>query len=225
MNAIKKKILVVDDDPVQRQLYAYALEDEFALVTAVDGQDGVEQFLATRPDMVFLDLHMPRLDGIGALAQIRQHDSQVPVYIVTQYSPQYMTRLNQVRESGLAFELAAKPLSISQIELIARAKTGSQIMMAIELYTSGRSSDMERLEVNLASVLQMQIGANFSLSTTDVLKNPEKAAQDDVFATPMLLRRSPLPIIKIMGRFDQLSKAVSILRDWNNQQEGAIFIL
>ncbi len=66
-------VLIVDDDPFIRKLIATTLEDVagFDLVEAQDGQAAVEQAAGRTPAIVFLDVNMPRLDGMAAAAQLR----------------------------------------------------------------------------------------------------------------------------------------------------------
>ena len=68
-----KKVLIVDDDPFIRKLIATTLEDVagFELLQASDGQEAIEVAEREQPEIVFLDVDMPRLDGIEACAQIR----------------------------------------------------------------------------------------------------------------------------------------------------------
>jgi two-component system chemotaxis response regulator CheY len=69
-----RKVLIVDDDPFIRKLIATTLEDVagFELLQASDGQEAVDMAALEEPAIVFLDVDMPRLDGISACAQIRQ---------------------------------------------------------------------------------------------------------------------------------------------------------
>ena len=66
-------VLVVDDDPFIRKLIATTLEDvaEFDLHEAGDGVEALELARAITPRLVFLDVDMPRLDGISACRQLR----------------------------------------------------------------------------------------------------------------------------------------------------------
>lgn len=68
-----KRILVVDDDPLIRRLIATTLEDVsgFDVVVAEDGQAAVELAADVHPQIVFLDIDMPRMDGITACARLR----------------------------------------------------------------------------------------------------------------------------------------------------------
>lgn len=117
----KKHILVVDDDEALRDAYNFALTEEYAVQTAEDGQDGVSKFKASRPDMVFLDLRMPRMDGIAALREMRRLSAKLPIYIVTAFAREYLEELDGARREGLEFEIASKPLSSQQILAIAHA--------------------------------------------------------------------------------------------------------
>ena len=117
----KKKILVVDDDEALRDAYQFALADDYEVVLAVDGVDGVAKFDSGNPDMIFLDLRMPRLDGIGVLKHIRNANLRVPIYIVTAFAKEYMDELAKARDAGLVFEVASKPLNATQILSIARS--------------------------------------------------------------------------------------------------------
>jgi CheY-like chemotaxis protein len=66
------RVLVVDDDDVIRQLITVNLELEgFDVVTAVDGQDALDKVKQAQPQVVTLDVMMPRLDGWEAAARLR----------------------------------------------------------------------------------------------------------------------------------------------------------
>jgi two-component system chemotaxis response regulator CheY len=72
--AERRAVLVVDDDPFIRKLIATTLEDvaEFDLHEAGDGIEALEVARRQRPSLVFLDVNMPRLDGIDACRQLRE---------------------------------------------------------------------------------------------------------------------------------------------------------
>lgn len=78
------RILIVDDDPFIRRLIATTLEDVagFELAEAADGQDAVEAAAVDPPAIVFLDIEMPRMDGLQACAQLRAQDGTANATIV-----------------------------------------------------------------------------------------------------------------------------------------------
>jgi CheY-like chemotaxis protein len=70
---MSRGVLVVDDDPFIRKLVATTLEDvsEFQLHEAADGLEALEVAVREQPAIVFLDVDMPRMDGIDACRRIR----------------------------------------------------------------------------------------------------------------------------------------------------------
>ena len=82
-NGTKPRILIVEDDSSLRDLFGEALEgDGYKIYTASDGLQGVEKFEDVNPDLIILDLLMPRMDGWEALERVRKV-SDCPVIIVT----------------------------------------------------------------------------------------------------------------------------------------------
>lgn len=80
------RVLVIDDSEVIRQLITMNLEFEgFEVVTAVDGQDALDKILEVRPDVVTIDVKMPRLDGLATVARLRAdpRTAGVKIAIVT----------------------------------------------------------------------------------------------------------------------------------------------
>ena len=72
MSSSLGRVLVVDDDDVIRQLITVNLELEgFEVATAVDGQDCLDKVKAVAPDVITLDIMMPRLDGWEAASRLR----------------------------------------------------------------------------------------------------------------------------------------------------------
>jgi two-component system alkaline phosphatase synthesis response regulator PhoP len=66
------RVLIVDDDPAIRRVVSALLDlDEYGLLEAADGQAALEVVRDERPDLVILDLTMPRLDGLGTCQALR----------------------------------------------------------------------------------------------------------------------------------------------------------
>jgi CheY-like chemotaxis protein len=77
------RVLVVDDDEVIRQLIAVNLQLEgFDVVTAVDGQDCLEKVCSVRPDVITLDVMMPRLDGWVTAVKLRDDPATRDIRVV-----------------------------------------------------------------------------------------------------------------------------------------------
>lgn len=80
------KILIIEDDKFLRDLMTQKLaKDGFTVMTAVDGDEGLKAVMADTPDIVVLDLILPKVDGFGVLEQMKKNDklSQVPVLVLS----------------------------------------------------------------------------------------------------------------------------------------------
>jgi EAL domain-containing protein (putative c-di-GMP-specific phosphodiesterase class I) len=80
-----KKILLVDDSQTVLLMHKMILGKHWDIVTARDGQEGVEKALSERPDLILMDVVMPKLTGFEAVQQLRQHDAtrETPIIMVT----------------------------------------------------------------------------------------------------------------------------------------------
>ena len=77
------RVLVVDDDDVIRQLITVNLELEgFDVATAIDGQDCLDRVKDVRPDVITLDIMMPRLDGWEAASRLRADPATAGIKVV-----------------------------------------------------------------------------------------------------------------------------------------------
>jgi signal transduction histidine kinase/CheY-like chemotaxis protein len=80
------RLLVVDDDPGVVDIVRQLLEDEpYEIRSASDGQEALQALARERPDIILLDLLMPRLDGFGVIEQLEQEPlySDIPVIVLT----------------------------------------------------------------------------------------------------------------------------------------------
>ncbi len=83
-----KRILVVEDEPELQEALSEAMTiaGGFEVITASDGEEAIEKALAEKPDMVFLDIRIPKMDGSQVLEKIREDEpwgKNVPVSILT----------------------------------------------------------------------------------------------------------------------------------------------
>ena len=77
-------ILVVDDDKHTRKLLRAVLENaHYTVTTATNGEEALEALDKEHIDLVVLDIMMPKMDGLTVLRQIRSHQNQIPVLLLT----------------------------------------------------------------------------------------------------------------------------------------------
>ncbi len=112
-----KKILIVDDEkPIVEILKINLMKDGYTVFEAYDGEEAVNKAMATEPDLILLDVMLPKLDGFSVLKKIREKSS-VPILMLTAREEEF--------DKVLGLELGAddyitKPFSIR--ELMARVK-------------------------------------------------------------------------------------------------------
>lgn len=84
-----QKILIIEDEPEVLQLYSDILkQEEFEVITARNGQEGLETAVRVKPDLILLDILMPVMDGIDMLKKMKIDDAikNIPVIVLTNYS-------------------------------------------------------------------------------------------------------------------------------------------
>jgi len=107
-----RKVLVVDDEASIRSSLSLLLKSNFQVCTASDGQEALEVFDSESPDIVLLDLMMPRLDGIETLKQLREKNHSLPVIM--------LSAANTVKSAVEAMKLGAldylnKPFDVEEL--------------------------------------------------------------------------------------------------------------
>lgn len=108
------KIVIVDDDRVMRAVLGTLIKNEgYDLAgEAGDGREAVKQYLLLQPDIIFMDVEMPVVDGIAALKAIRAYGTTCQVVIVSATATQSIVSL--AIENGAAGFLV-KPISAKKI--------------------------------------------------------------------------------------------------------------
>lgn len=87
---ISKKILIVEDDEaILKSLVFQFKKNDFSVVAAKDGEEGLRLAKLEQPDVILLDIMMPKMDGMAMLKELRQTDEygqQVPIILLTNLS-------------------------------------------------------------------------------------------------------------------------------------------
>lgn len=110
-----KTILVVDDAAFMRMMIRDILAREgYVIQEAVNGRDAVEKYRECRPDLVTLDITMPEMDGLEALAAIREMDPEARVLMVSAMGQQKM--IVDALELGAA-DFLVKPFQPTKVLL------------------------------------------------------------------------------------------------------------
>ena len=105
------KILLADDDPDVIEVISMLLEDEgYEIIAAKDGSEALEKIRSRDPDLVILDLLMPRVDGFAVFNSLREPEyaswSQIPVIVLTSVREEVSRRRYEL-ETGRSMDYAA----------------------------------------------------------------------------------------------------------------------
>ena len=155
------RVLVVDDNEANRKLLTDKLKNEyFHVITAVDGEDAIERALAEEPDVILMDVMMPKLNGVEACRRLKNdpRTEHIPIVLVTALNE----RDDRLRGLGAgADDILTKPVNdlhlLSRVraltkykmvadELRKREASGKRIGV-IDVVTSGRASEPARILV------------------------------------------------------------------------------
>lgn len=122
----RPRILITDDDPVIIELLQVNLEFEgYDVLTAADGQEAVERAVQEQPDLVILDIMMPRMDGWTAREALMgdPRTARIPVIFLSARAQQ--ADLRKGYESGVAAYVTKPFEPVELLDLIAQILGGS----------------------------------------------------------------------------------------------------
>lgn len=110
------KIAIIEDDPTINQMYRMKFEATgFDVQLASDGEHGVDLVKAFVPDLILLDLQMPKKNGYETLKEIRSHSwgTSIPVIILTNLGEEEAPK--ELRELGIESYIVKADLTPSQV--------------------------------------------------------------------------------------------------------------
>jgi len=144
-------ILVIDDDLGVRESLKMILKDKYYVSTTSNIDEAFNSINTVEPEMIFLDIKMPKANGLDFLKQMRSANSTIPIIMITAY-PSTQTTIAALRNG--AFDYIIKPFQPSEILDVAEKA----------LHHRNELSEKDRLVDNL----RMAVQQNF-FSTTEAL--------------------------------------------------------
>jgi DNA-binding NtrC family response regulator len=108
-----KRILIVDDEPLITEVLGEHFKVDYEVETALNGTDALTAILRTRPDIVLLDINMPRMNGVEVLRDIKQIDETIAVIMVT--ANEQISLAAEALKSG-AFGYVPKPFDFRYLD-------------------------------------------------------------------------------------------------------------
>jgi putative two-component system response regulator len=241
-------ILVVDDDPAERSLLRRALElDGHRVLEAADGQEALDAAACRRPDLVLLDLEMPRLDGYAVCRRLRDDPETrlLPILVVTALGnlPEKLRALRcgvneviqkpvrvaelRVRVAGL-LEHRRHVLELERASLVVEA-----IARAVErrdAYTAAHSGRVGAYALRLGRAFGMseedldtlRLGASLhdvgKIGVPDaVLLKPGRLTEEEF----RVIRAHPLIGAELCAPMRSLARAIPLVRHHHERLDGS----
>jgi DNA-binding response OmpR family regulator len=123
VHASEKRVLVVDDEPDIRIFVSACLSEAgFQVEDAIDGLDALNKIMANKPDLITLDLMMPRKSGVALLRNLKKSEewNDIPIIIITahasdSFGSKYMRELNALEERLKPQHIMEKPIIPSKL--------------------------------------------------------------------------------------------------------------
>jgi putative two-component system response regulator len=241
------KILLIEDDPqAVGILEPILIAKGFSVAVARDGIEGLEKVKIVSPDILLLDIHMPRLDGIAVCRQVKSHPAtrMIPVIMLTANSD--LEKKLSAIEAG-ADDFVNKPYN--SLELVTRLKSLLRVkylneqldnaedvlfsmaraIEAKDAYTQGHVERVSRLAVRLGAHLGFSEDEKDSLRKGGVLHDIGKIGVPDKIlnkAGPLtteerhIIRMHPVQGAKIVEKLKTVRGAIPVIRHHHERMDG-----
>jgi len=182
----RPRLLLVDDEPTNLQVLRHMLQDDYRLLFATDGDRALQIARQQLPDLVLLDVMMPRLDGHAVCGALKEDPATAGIPVI------FVTALTESRDEARGFEVGAvdyitKPVSAPVVR--ARVRTHLSLVRTEELRATrlqivqrlGRAAEYKDNETGM-HVIRM---SHFAQVLALALGYPPAWAEDVLNAAPM----------------------------------------
>ncbi|WP_027388876.1 response regulator transcription factor [Chrysiogenes arsenatis] len=200
-------VLYADDDTVLLEALSSVLTGHFrSVITATNGQETLEKYQKRKPDVVMLDIRMPKKDGLSVAQEIREHSSDTPIIILSSFCERE-DLLKSVKLNLIDFLI--KPVELttlrSTLELCAtrisnNAHTGLRLTDTVLYFPQGATLDTPEGHISLTRnekvFLDLLLQSRGKLVSIDTI---EEVVFDDNMSLPAL-RNLVLRLRKKIGK-------------------------
>jgi len=168
------RILVVDDHPVVRQGTAVLIgsqSDMVLVAEASNGREAIQQFRKHRPDITLMDLQMPEMNGLDALAAIRGEFADAKIIVLTTYTGD--VQILRALKSGAQGYLLKNTFHKELVDAIRAVHSGKKTLSAEASYELAEHSTDDALTPAEISVLKLIAAGNANKQIADQLSITE----------------------------------------------------
>jgi DNA-binding NtrC family response regulator len=119
----RRRVLVVDDEQGIIDVFLEYLAVNYDVTSALNGKRAIELFRASRPDLMFLDIAMPGINGLDVLKAVKELDPAIPVIMITASTDTALT--GEAIKQG-AFSYLPKPFDVRYLDHLVAAALSSR---------------------------------------------------------------------------------------------------
>ncbi|OQY21995.1 MAG: hypothetical protein B6I34_06620 [Anaerolineaceae bacterium 4572_32.1] len=178
-----ERILVIDDSTdIRRFLRQSVLEPAgYMVLTAPDGQTGLERALAERPDLIMLDVNMPRMTGLEVLEVLQKENLGIPVILMTFYGSESVAV--QAFRLGVK-DYIGKPFTVEEaLQAVERALSESRLQREKELLLRRLETANKHLEQRITELTTLYAVGRSVTSLLDLDKLLNRLVEAAVYIT------------------------------------------
>ncbi len=166
----RPRILIVDDEPGPRESIRVSLEGPYECHTVDDGFKGLDELDSFHPDLVILDIKMPKIDGIETLRRVRDKDPDVEVMLLTAYGS-LETAQKAIRYG--VFDYIEKPFDLHELRAtVARGLKRRQERKQLATRHDDMEQMLDRIKSDLANFDRLARIGQLSAGIVHEMKNP-----------------------------------------------------
>jgi DNA-binding NarL/FixJ family response regulator len=190
------RVLCVDDHPIVRQGIATLLsvEADMAFVAeAADGSEAIQQFRACRPDVTLMDLQMPRMSGLDAIAAIRAEFPDARIIVLTTYAGD--AQAQRALQAGARGYLLKNALHKELLDAIRAVHAGRKVLPSeVSFEVAGQVTDdtLTPAEISLLRfIAQDNAYQQIAISTPGIARIPRGPNSSAGWSRPSALHGTP----------------------------------
>lgn len=147
---MKRQMLIVDDNDNLREALKHVFEDEYELQFAASGEEAIDSFNQSSPDVVLMDFQMPGLDGVQTMQLLREKTVPSQMIIMSAYDNR--ERALSAFKSG-AFDFVPKPFDVFDLKnMVDQAATCADKI--IDFQPSQAAMNQKEIELNEREMAQ-----------------------------------------------------------------------
>jgi DNA-binding response OmpR family regulator/archaellum biogenesis ATPase FlaH len=195
-----RSVLIIDDDALAREMYSDWLKDRYRISTARDGSEGLAAFMSRRPDLILLDLEMPKVSGFEVLRALGGASDWTPVIVISGRIRRHLDRVRPfllgasdvIRKPPERFDLVrrvdslirtdTRPPDLQEFAMLHKDDVDSAVLDEVQFRRRlDRATLIARRFDIASSLLSLEVAAPDELEHVVTVASDELRIEDGIF--------------------------------------------